>query len=74
MAPSLISALSDWSAGITEALNQVEPYNHYQLSKRVKYPQYLQVFYDGTPVHPDEWRYDLVQILFGLIHCHVVVF
>ena len=48
----------DWSAGITEALNQVEPYNHYELSKRVKYPQYLQVFYDGRPVHPDEWRYD----------------
>ena len=48
----------DWSVGITEALNQVEPYNHYELSKRVKYPQYLQVFYDGRPVHPDEWRYD----------------
>jgi hypothetical protein len=48
----------DWSAGITEALNQVEPYEYYDLSKRVKYPQYLQVFYDGRPAHPDEWRYD----------------
>lgn len=50
----------DWAAGITEALNQVEPYDHYELSKRVKYPQYLQVFYDGRPAHPDEWRYDSV--------------
>ena len=49
---------NDWSAGISEALNQVEPYEHYDLSKRVKYPQYLQVFYDGRPAHPDEWRYD----------------
>jgi len=48
----------DWSVGITEALNQVEPYDNYRLSKRVKYPQYLQVFYDGRPVHPDEWRFD----------------
>ena len=49
---------SDWSAGITEASLTVEPYEQYQLSKRVKYPQYLQVFYNGVPAHPDEWRYD----------------
>jgi hypothetical protein len=48
----------DWAAGISEALNQIEPYEQYQLSKRVKYPQYLQVFYNGTPAHPNEWRYD----------------
>mgnify|MGYP001292804962 FL=1 len=51
---------SDWSAGITEASLTVEPYEHYQLTKRVKYPQYLQVFYNGSPAHPDEWRFDSV--------------
>jgi len=57
----------DWTAGITEALNQVEPYEYYDLSKRVKYPQYLQVFYDGRPAHPDEWRYDAAnnRVYFG---------
>ena len=48
----------DWTAGISEALNQVEPYEYYNLSKRIKYPQYLQVFYDGYPAHPDKWRFD----------------
>tara|TARA_B100001248_G_scaffold258450_1_gene242601 strand:- start:445 stop:1425 length:981 start_codon:yes stop_codon:yes gene_type:complete len=51
---------SDWSAGITEASLTVEPYEYYQLTKRVKYPQYLQVFYNGSPAHPDEWRFDSV--------------
>jgi len=57
----------DWTAGISEALNQVEPYEYYDLSKKVKYPQYLQVFYDGRPVHPDEWRYDAAnnRVYFG---------
>ena len=33
----------------------------------IKYPQYLQVFYDGRPVHPDEWRYDAAnnRVYFG---------
>lgn len=51
----------DWTAGITEALDNIEPYEYYDLSKPVKYPQYLQVFYDGMPANPNEWRYDATQ-------------
>lgn len=51
----------DWAAGITEALDQIEPYEYYDLTKPVRYPQYLQIFYDGRPAHPDEWRFDAAQ-------------
>jgi hypothetical protein len=49
---------TDWTAGIAEALDQVEPFEHFDLTKRVKYPQYLQVFYNGIPADPTTFRYE----------------
>ncbi len=45
----------DWTAGITDAVIETEPYEYYDLSKNVVYPEYLKVFYDGIPAAPGSY-------------------
>jgi hypothetical protein len=48
----------DWTAGITDAVIGTDPYEYFELTKNVVYPQYLQVFYDGLPAPMGSFTYE----------------
>ena len=53
----------DWTAGVTDASNQTEPYEEWPLTYEPADPSHIYVFYDGVP-QPDTdgvdifWHYD----------------
>ncbi len=53
----------DWTAGVTDASNQTEPYEEWQLTHEPADPAHIYVFHDGVPVPATNgtdvfWHYD----------------
>ena len=56
---------NDWTAGVTDASNQVEPFEEWPLTYEPADPNHIYVFHDGVPVPNTDgtsifWHYDAV--------------
>ena len=71
----------DWTAGVSDAANQVEPYEEWPLTYEPSDPSHIYVFHDGVPVPDNDgvdtfWHYDAVSnsVIFDKVpSAHVLV-